>query len=79
VPDRVVFDHVIAALVHGSGYERIAERRPLFAAPVTSGRSLVAALGRIPALVSGAQLGAGSICQLWPCTPTVAIRLQQER
>ena len=24
VPDRVVFDHVIAALVHGSGYERIA-------------------------------------------------------
>ena len=24
VPNRVVFDHVIAALVHGSGYERIA-------------------------------------------------------
>ena len=24
VPDRVVFDHLIAALVHGSGYERIA-------------------------------------------------------
>jgi hypothetical protein len=24
VRDRVVFDHVIAALVHGSGYERIA-------------------------------------------------------
>lgn len=24
VPDRVVFDHVMAALVHGSGYERIA-------------------------------------------------------
>jgi hypothetical protein len=24
VPDRVVFDHVIAALVRGSGYERIA-------------------------------------------------------
>ena len=24
VGDRVVFDHVIAALVHGSGYERIA-------------------------------------------------------
>ena len=24
VPERVVFDHVIAALVHGSGYERIA-------------------------------------------------------
>ena len=24
VPDRVVFDHAIAALVHGSGYERIA-------------------------------------------------------
>jgi hypothetical protein len=24
IPDRVVFDHVIAALVHGSGYERIA-------------------------------------------------------
>lgn len=24
VPDRVVFDHVLAALVHGSGYERIA-------------------------------------------------------
>lgn len=24
VPDRVVFDHVIRALVHGSGYERIA-------------------------------------------------------
>jgi hypothetical protein len=24
IPDRVVFDHMIAALVHGSGYERIA-------------------------------------------------------
>jgi hypothetical protein len=24
VPDRVVFDHVAAALVHGSGYERVA-------------------------------------------------------
>jgi hypothetical protein len=24
VPDRVVFEHVIAALGHGSGYERIA-------------------------------------------------------
>jgi len=24
VPDRVVFDHVLAAMVHGSGYERIA-------------------------------------------------------
>ncbi len=24
VPDRVVVDHVVAALVHGSGYERIA-------------------------------------------------------
>lgn len=24
VPDRIVFDHVLAALVHGSGYERIA-------------------------------------------------------
>jgi hypothetical protein len=24
IPDRVVFDHLIAALVHGSGYERIA-------------------------------------------------------
>jgi hypothetical protein len=24
VPDRIVFEHVIAALVHGSGYERIA-------------------------------------------------------
>ena len=24
VPDRVVFDYVVAALVHGSGYERIA-------------------------------------------------------
>jgi transposase len=24
IPDRVVFEHVIAALVHGSGYERIA-------------------------------------------------------
>jgi hypothetical protein len=24
VPDRVIFDHVVAALVHGSGYERIA-------------------------------------------------------
>lgn len=24
IPDRVVFDHIIAALVHGSGYERIA-------------------------------------------------------
>jgi Transposase DDE domain len=27
VPDRVVFDHVLAALVHGSGYERIASPR----------------------------------------------------
>src|SRR5215207_4389411 len=26
IPNRVVFDHVIAALVHGSGYERIATR-----------------------------------------------------
>src|SRR3954470_23375510 len=24
IPDRVVFDHIIAALVHGSGYARIA-------------------------------------------------------
>ncbi|MFE7331232.1 IS5 family transposase [Streptomyces sp. NPDC057565] len=24
IPDRIVFEHVIAALVHGSGYERIA-------------------------------------------------------
>jgi hypothetical protein len=24
MPDRVLFDHVLAALVHGSGYERIA-------------------------------------------------------
>lgn len=24
IPDRVIFDHVVAALVHGSGYERIA-------------------------------------------------------
>jgi hypothetical protein len=24
VPDRVVFEHVVAALVHGSGYERVA-------------------------------------------------------
>jgi hypothetical protein len=24
IPDRVVFDHIIAALVHGSGYERLA-------------------------------------------------------
>ena len=24
IPDRVVFDHVLAALVHGTGYERLA-------------------------------------------------------
>src|SRR5215211_4619115 len=24
IPDRLVFEHVVAALVHGSGYERIA-------------------------------------------------------
>lgn len=24
IPDRVVFDHIVSALVHGSGYERIA-------------------------------------------------------
>jgi len=24
IPDRVVFDHVLAAVVHGSGYERVA-------------------------------------------------------
>ncbi|TWG10996.1 putative transposase of IS4/5 family DUF4096 [Micromonospora palomenae] len=27
VPDRVVFEHVVDALVHGSGYERVASRR----------------------------------------------------
>ena len=27
VPDRIVFERVIAALVHGSGYERIADRQ----------------------------------------------------
>jgi hypothetical protein len=27
IPDRVVFDHVVAALVHGTGYERIASPR----------------------------------------------------
>lgn len=27
IPDRVVFEHVIAALVHGSGYERVASQR----------------------------------------------------
>src|SRR3954471_18862377 len=26
IPDQVVFEHVIEALVHGSGYERIATR-----------------------------------------------------
>jgi Transposase DDE domain len=26
IPDRVVFEHVVAALVHGSGYERLASR-----------------------------------------------------
>ena len=26
IPDRVVFEHLVAALVHGSGYERIASR-----------------------------------------------------
>jgi hypothetical protein len=24
IPDRIVFEHVVAALVHGSGYKRIA-------------------------------------------------------
>jgi len=24
MPDRVVFDHVVDALIHGSGYKRIA-------------------------------------------------------
>ena len=24
IPDRIVFDHIVCALVHGSGYERIA-------------------------------------------------------
>lgn len=33
IPDRVVFEHVIAALVHGSGYERIAS-------PGCSGRTI---------------------------------------
>ncbi|MCT9113204.1 IS5 family transposase [Streptomyces mirabilis] len=27
IPDRIVFERVIAALVHGSGYERIADRQ----------------------------------------------------
>ncbi|MFD8914219.1 IS5 family transposase [Streptomyces sp. NPDC059575] len=33
IPDRIVFEHVIAALVHGSGYERIA-------GPACSGRTI---------------------------------------
>lgn len=59
VPDRVVFDHVIAALVHGSGYERLAtpscsdrtiRRRLRDWAPVEVGEALVAYLrrGRCP-------------------------------
>src|SRR6266498_3678800 len=27
IPDRVVFEHLVDALIHGSGYERIANRR----------------------------------------------------
>lgn len=26
IPDRVVFEHIVAALVHSSGYERVATR-----------------------------------------------------
>ena len=44
VSDRVVFEHVVAALVHGSGYERIASPgartgRPPPAATATTKRS----------------------------------------
>ena len=41
IPDRVVFDHLIGAFVHGSGYERIATPGLLgphhAPAPATSG------------------------------------------
>ena len=33
VPDRTVFEHIVLALVHGSGYERIASRRDAPTAP----------------------------------------------
>ena len=44
ISDRVVFEHVVAALVHGSGYERIASPgartgRPPPAATATTKRS----------------------------------------
>jgi hypothetical protein len=55
IPDRVVFDHVIAALVHGSGYERIATPgysdrtipRRLPNGPRTAGSCCAARAGRV--------------------------------
>ena len=49
VADRVVFDHVIAALVHGSGYERLA-------APGCSDRTIRRRLGSGPGRASASEL-----------------------
>ena len=54
VSDRVVFEHVVAALVHGSGYERIAS-------PGCSDRTIRRRLK------AWAALGSVSKCMHWRC------------
>jgi hypothetical protein len=56
VSDRVVFEHMVAALVHGSGYERIA----------TAGCSD----RTIRRLKDGAGRASGSRCMPWRWPPT---------
>ena len=63
VPGRVVFEHVVAALVHGSGYERIAT-------PVCPGRTIRrrladwAAMGAAEALHAAALRAYGQVIGL---------------
>ena len=56
-PDRVVFEHVVAALVHGSGYERIAT-------PGCSDRTIRRRLKAWAALGIGEQLHAAGAARL---------------
>ncbi len=63
VPDRVVFEHVVAALVHGSGYERIASAG-------CSDRTIPAPSGG--ACTSGPPWDWRSRCICWRCGRTTA-------
>ena len=54
IPDRVVFGHVVSALVHGSGYERIA-------APGCSDRTIRRRLAQWAALGLGEALHAAAL------------------